>query len=98
MCFDYSLRDGQSQACAGYPSSARLVSTEEALEDVGKVRSVDADPIVYDRDSQRVFALQPSSDHDVSAGLRVVKGVPEDIAQSLAHSCPIKVQVWKVIW
>ena len=59
MRFDYGSSDGQSQTRAAYPATARPVGTVEALEDVGNVCGIDADPVIGDRDSQRRGAILP---------------------------------------
>ena len=48
VCFDYSSGDGQSQTCTAYPTTTRLVSTIEAVEDVGKVCGGDSYPVIDD--------------------------------------------------
>ena len=50
--------DCQTQPCAPYPSDVRPVGPVEAIKDVGKVRRVDADPIIGDRNCQTLFSFK----------------------------------------
>ena len=96
MGLDYSSSDGQSQTCVAYPATTRLVSTVEAVEDVGKVCGVDADPVIGYRDSQRLVAFQPSPEQGLPAGLGAKKGVAQDVSQCLAHAHPVDVHIREV--
>ena len=90
MRFHYCSRDGQSQTCAAYPTTTRLVSTIEAIEDVGKICGMDADPVINDRDGQRPVAFQPRPEHDTSVGLGAMYGVVQDVSQCLADTHPVE--------
>ena len=46
MRFDDGPGDGQPQARAAYPTIARLIGAVEAVENVGKICGVDADPVI----------------------------------------------------
>ena len=90
MRFHYCSRDGQSQTGAAYPTTTRLVSTIETIEDVGKICGMDADPVINDRDGQRPVAFQPRPEHDTSVGLGAMYGVVEDVSQCLADTHPVE--------
>ena len=49
-----------------------------------EVCGVDADPVIDDRDSQRLVALELRPEHDTPASLGAVDGVAQDVSQCLA--------------
>ncbi len=93
VCFDYGSGNCQSETCAAYPTTTRLVSTVEAVEDVGKVCGINANTVIDDRDSHRLVAFQLCREHDIPARLGAMNGVDQDVSQRLAHAHPIEVHV-----
>ena len=82
---------------AAYPTTASLVGTIEAVEDMGKVFSMDADPVVGDRDKQRLVSIQPDPNDDVPAGLGAIDGVADNVSQRLVHAHPVEAHVREVV-
>ena len=66
---DYRPGDGQSWTRASYPSAPRTIGPVEAVEDVGKVRGVDSDPVVDDDYRQPIVGLDLRLEYDAATGL-----------------------------
>ena len=92
MRLDYGSGDGQSQAGATHATTARLVSSVETVEDMGKVRRVNADAVIGDGNDQRGLALHPRTDCNAPSGIGAIDGVADDVAQRLAQAHPVQVQ------
>ena len=86
MRFNDCPGDCQPQTRAADSPAAGQVGPIEAIEDVGKVFRVDADPIIGDRNCQTLLSFKLRRNHNVAARFGTMNGVVHDVPQCLALS------------